>query len=87
MAGDDGVTRVDQNGIGETEDADTLGDLANLYLRVGPRIARKRNQGVERLVLHEQSLGRSWSRELITCFDHEFTSLTKVNTETQIICV
>ena len=35
MAGDDFQVVADENGVGEAEALDTVGDLANLLLRVG----------------------------------------------------
>jgi hypothetical protein len=40
MAGDDAIGIVDQDRVGEAEYPDAVGDLADLLIRMGPRIAR-----------------------------------------------
>src|SRR3546814_2239233 len=45
VAGDDAVLVVDQDRVGEAEAGDAVGDLADLLLRMGPRVGRPRPQG------------------------------------------
>ena len=40
MTGDDAARGVDQHGVGPTEFFDAVGDLADLLLRVSPRVGR-----------------------------------------------
>jgi hypothetical protein len=54
VAGDDGALGVEQDGVGEAEALDAVGDLAELPGRVGAGVARGGAERGERLVLDAQ---------------------------------
>jgi hypothetical protein len=57
MASDDFVIPVDEDRIVEAEDADALGDLPDLLIRMRARIARIGLERGDRARLHRQSKG------------------------------
>ena len=48
MSGEDGHLLVDQHRVGETEALDAVGDLADLFLRMGAGVTCPRTQGRNR---------------------------------------
>ncbi len=44
------TARIDQNGIGKAKRADRCGDLSDLFLRMGPRVALVGREIVDRAI-------------------------------------
>ena len=71
VTGDDVAVLADQDRIGESERADAAGDLGDLRVAVGARVARRRNQPIERPELKPRPAGgRGGVRLRVRCLAH-----------------